>query len=93
MFIDLLVRFFTSHRFHRFLQLWTSSQTLLNIYVVSHPTKDLPKLSYVMLSSEKRGMVLSSPLKGVTNCTHIPDALKSSVMLRNIFLPGLNSSV
>ena len=43
-----------------------------------------------MLSSEERGMVLSSPLKGVKNCAHIPDALKLSVMLKYIFLPGLN---
>ena len=46
-----------------------------------------------MLSSEERGIVLSSPLKGVTNCAHIPDALKLSMMLGNIFPPGLNSPV
>ena len=46
-----------------------------------------------MLSSEERGMLLSSPRKAVTNCACVLDALKSSVMLRNIFLPGLNSPV
>ena len=86
MFIDLSVIFLL----HRFLQLWTSSQTIVNFYVVSHPNL---KLSNVMLSSEERGLVLSSPLKGVTNCARIPDALKLSVMLRYIFLPGLNSPV
>ena len=86
MLIELLVRFLL-HRFH---QLWTSSQTLVNFYVASHPTKELPS---VMLSSEERGMVLSSPLKGVTNCAHIPDALKLSMMLRYNFLPGVNSPV
>ena len=57
------------------------------------PLKNFLKLSSVMLSSEERGMVLSSPLKGVTNCARIPDALKLSVMLRYNFLPGLNSPV
>ena len=46
-----------------------------------------------MLSSEEMVMVLSTLLKGVTKCTYIPDALKSSVMLRHIYLPGLNSYV
>ena len=46
-----------------------------------------------MLSSEERGMVLSSPLKGVTNRVRIPDALKLFVMLRYNFLPGLDNPV
>ena len=53
----------------------------------------LQRSSNVTLSSEEKGMLLSSPWKVVTNCAYILDALKSSVMLRNIFLPGLNSPV
>ena len=66
MFIDLSVKFLL----HRFLQLWTSSQTFINFYAVSHPTKDLPKTiqCYAIKWRERNGTL--KPLKGVTKCAY-----------------------